>query len=56
MNIPTKLITTTIDEFKAEGYECHAASCNGSGIVENGNNIQVVTLVFQKKEDNEDDA
>lgn len=49
MNIPTKLITTTIDEFKAEGYECKEASTKGDGIVVDGDSVQVVTLVFQKK-------
>lgn len=54
MNIPTKLIETTIDEFKAEGYDCRTASCEGDGIVVNGTeNIQVVTLVFYKKGETE---
>lgn len=54
MDIPTKLITTTIDEFKAEGYGCHDVSVAGSGIVENGNNVQVVRLEFHKKETGDD--
>lgn len=50
MKIPTKLITTTIDEFKAEGYECKTASCEGDGIVAGDSSTQVVTLVFHKTE------
>lgn len=50
MTIPTKLITTTIDEFKAEGYECKTASCEGDGIVAGNDSTQVVTLVFHKTE------
>lgn len=50
MNIPTKLITTTIDEFKAEGYECKTAKVEGDGIVAGNETTQVVTLVFHKTE------
>lgn len=50
MTIPTKLITTTIEEFAAEGYECKSAKVDGEGIVADGNNVQVVSLEFHKKE------
>lgn len=50
MTIPTKLITTTIDEFAAEGYSCKTATVQGDGIVAGGSTTQVVTLVFHKTE------
>lgn len=53
MSIPTVLINTTIDEFKAEGYECTAANVNNSGIVVDGTDVQVVQLTFQKKDTTE---
>lgn len=56
MNIPTTLITTTIQEFKAEGYECKTASVQGDGIVAGNSSTQVVTLVFHKTETNTDEA
>lgn len=53
MNIPAKLITTTIEEFKAEGYECKRAAVDSDGIVVDGANTQVVQLEFTKTEDAE---
>lgn len=53
MTIPSKLISTTIDEFSAEGYECKAAKVDSAGIVADGANVQVVTLEFHKKESTE---
>lgn len=53
MTIPTKLIATTIEEFKAEGYECEAASVQGDGITTGDSATQVVTLVFHKTEETE---
>lgn len=50
MNIPTKLITTTIDEFKAEGYEATKATVDSNAIVANDTKYQIVTLEFVKSE------
>lgn len=56
MTIPTKLITTTIDEFKAEGYECKTAKVEGDGIRTQDSTTQVVTLVFDKTEETADES
>lgn len=50
MTIPTKLITTTIDEFKAEGYECTYVSANSNAIVEGNRDTQTVSMTFAKTE------
>lgn len=51
MNIPTKLITTTIDEFKAEGYECVNVSADSNAIhVSTGETTQLINLTFKKTE------
>lgn len=50
MSIPTKLIDTTIEEFKAEGYTCRTAST----VVDNrgaNTKAQVVQLIFEKNEE-----
>lgn len=54
MTIPTKLVTTTINEFAAEGYTCKTASVQGDGIVAGDSKTQVVTLVFHKTEVSDD--
>lgn len=51
MNIPTKLITTTIDEFKAEGYEATRATVDSNAIVSGDSRTQIITLEFAKTEE-----
>lgn len=52
MNVPSKLIETTIEEFKAEGYTCRVCSCQTDNRA-NGQ-AQVVTLAFEKAETTEE--
>lgn len=50
MTVPTKLINTTIEEFKAEGYEtrlCHVNVDNRA----NDKKVMVVQLAFEKAEE-----
>lgn len=55
MNIPTKLITTTIDEFKAEGYTATKCIVDSNAMVGPNTNYQLVTLEFVKSEDTSED-
>lgn len=52
MNVPTKLIDTTIEEFKAEGYTARVVSTNIEQRY-NAKNYQVVNLIFEKAETDE---
>lgn len=55
MEIPTKLISSTIDEFKAIGYTCRVCS---STVDIRGDNktAEVVKLAFEKLEEEKDES
>lgn len=52
MTVPTKLIDTTMEEFKAENYDTRTCSttCDYRG---DGKYVQVVQLIFEKEVTNE---
>lgn len=52
MTVPTKLIDTTIGEFKAEGYETRTCS-TATDYRGDNKRVQVVTLIFEKVETDE---
>ena len=47
MNIPTVLITTTINEFKAEGYNCDGLNVTSSDNKET--ETQYISITFKKE-------